>query len=161
VSNSTSSLAIAVSGTGTAPATGSTGPAGPAGPAGPTGPTGLTGPAGPTGPTGLTGPTGAAGPQGPAGPAGSIVCRRSVVAFTLCTLEFAPGSFSTAVRSGAQITIMHGGRVVHTELLRLTTTHTVVHRQIGRLPRGSYLLLLTTGPTRDRHTLLRLAFRVQ
>ena len=89
-------------------------------------PTGPTGPAGPTGPKGATGPTGATGatgPRGPAGPAGTIVCRTTLIARTLCTLEFAPGTFSTAVRSDAQITIMHGDRVVHTELLRLTTTH--------------------------------------
>ncbi len=140
VSNSTSALAIDVSGTGTTPATG---PAGPAGPAGPTGPTGAT------------------GPQGPAGPAGTIVCRTTLIARTLCTLEFAPGTFSTALRSHTQITIMHGDRVVHTELLRLTTTHKVIHRKLGRLARGRYMLLLTSGPRRHRHTVLRLAFRVR
>ena len=155
VSNSTSALAIDVSGTGTTPATG------PAGPAGPPGATGATGATGPAGPTGATGPKGATGPQGPAGPAGTIVCRRPFVARELCTLEFAPGTFSTAVRSDAQITIMHGDRVVHTELLRLTTTRKVIHRKLGRLARGRYTLLLTSGPRHHRHTVLRLAFRVR
>ena len=52
VSNSTSALAIDVSGAGTTPATG---------PAGPTGATGPAGPAGPTGATGATGPAGVIG----------------------------------------------------------------------------------------------------
>ena len=140
VSNSTSALAIDVSGTGTAPATG---PAGPAGPAGP---------------TGATGPKGATGPQGPAG---TIVCRTTFVARVLCTLEFAPGTFSTAIRSHAQITIMQGDRVVHAELLRLTTARKIIHRKLGRLARGRYTLLLTTGPRNRRHTLLQLGFRVR
>ena len=84
-----------------------------------------------------------------------------MIAQTLCTLEFAPGTFSTAVRSDAQVTIMHGDRVVRTELLRVTTTHQVIHRQLGHLARGRYTLLLTSGPPSHRHTVLRLTFRVR
>lgn len=78
----------------------------------------------------------------------------------LCTLEFVPGTFSTAGQSHAQISIMHGHRVLHTELLGLATTRKVIHRKLGRLAPGRYTLLLTTGPPHHRHTLLRLGFRV-
>ena len=66
-----------------------------------------------------------------------------------------------AGQSPAQITIMHGDLVVHSELLRLTTTGKVIHRKLGRLARGRYTLLLTSGPRHHRHTVLRLAFRVR
>ena len=56
---------------------------------------------------------------------------------------------------------MHGDRVVDTEPLPLTTTHNVIHHKLGRLARGRYTLLLTTGARHHRHTVLRLAFRVR
>jgi hypothetical protein len=137
VSNAASALAVNVSGTGTAP---TTGPAGPAGPQGPAGPRGAT---------------------GPAGPAGTIVCRNTVAARALCTLEFAPGTFSTAARSDARFTVMRGGRVIRTAALRITSQGKVVRLGLGRLPRGRYMLAVTTGRGRHAETVLRLAFRVR
>ena len=46
------------------------------------------------GPQGPQGPAGPAGPQGPAGPAGSIVCRNTLTARLLCSVEFAPGTYT-------------------------------------------------------------------
>jgi hypothetical protein len=143
VSNSSSTLVLAVSGTGTAPAAGATGPAGPAGPTGPTGATGAT------------------GPRGPAGPAGTIICRRTIVARALCTLEFAPGTFSTAVCSRTQVAVMRGQHVVRIELLRLWTGQKVIRQVLGRLRPGRYTLLVTSEAQHHRRTLLRLAFRVR
>jgi hypothetical protein len=134
VSNAASALAVNVSGTGTAP---TIGPAGPTGPAGPRGAT------------------------GPAGPAGTIVCRNTVAARALCTLEFAPGTFSTAARSDARFTVMRGGRVIRTAALRITSQGKVVRLGLGRLPRGRYTLAVTTGRGRHAETVLRLAFRVR
>ena len=158
VSNSTSALAIDVSGTGTTPATG---PAGPAGPAGPRPARRTDRPSRTHRPSRAPRAHRCDRATGTRRTAGTIVCRRTVIARSLCTLEFAPGTFSAAVRSHAQITIMHGDRVVHTELLRVTTTHKVIHRKLGRLARGRYTLLLTSGPRHHRHTVLRLAFRVR
>ncbi len=140
ISNAANALAVNVSGTGTAP---STGPAGPQGTAGP------TGPAGPKGAT------------GPAGPAGTIVCRNTIAARALCTLEFAPGTFSTAARSDARFTVMRGQHVIRTAALRVTSRGKVVRLGLGRLPRGRYTLTITTGRGRHSETVLRLAFRVR
>jgi hypothetical protein len=137
ISNAANPLAVNVSGAGTAPSTGTTGPAGPQGPAGPKGAT------------------------GPAGPAGTIVCRNTIAARALCTLEFAPGTFSTAARSDARFTVTRGQHVIRSASLRITSHGKVIRRSLGRLPRGRYTLAVTTGRGRHSQTVLRLAFRVR
>ena len=137
ISNAANALAVNVSGTGTPPATGATG---------------ATGPQGPVGPKGAT---------GPAGPAGTIVCRNTVAARALCTLEFAPGTFTTAARSDARYTVTRGAHVIRTASLRLTSHGKVVRRGLGQLPRGRYTLAIITGRGRHAETVLRLAFQVR
>ena len=157
ISNAANALAVNVSGTGSPPATGATGATGPQGPAGPQG---ATGPAGPQGATGPAGPAGPKGATGPAGPAGTIVCRNTVAARALCTLEFAPGTFSTAARSDTAYTVMRGRHVIRTASLRITSQGKIVRRGLGQLPRGRYTLAITTGRGRHAKTVLRLAFQV-
>jgi hypothetical protein len=149
VSNSSSTLALNVSGTGTPAATGVTGPVGPAGPPGATGP---------AGPRGATGP---AGPRGATGPAGTIVCNNTVAARALCTLEFAPGTFSTAGRADLGFAIRRGHHLVRTGLLPRSGGETIVRRRLGRLPRGRYTLALVSGSGQHARMVLRLAFRVR
>ncbi len=158
ISNAASALAVNVSGIGTAPGAGATGPAGPQGPAGPAGATGAVGPQGLPGPTGPAGPRGA---TGPAGPAGTVVCRNTVAARALCTLEFAPGTFSTAARRNARVTITSGHHVLRTASLHLTSPDNIVRRSVGRLPRGRYTLTITTGNVPHAKEVLRLAFQVK
>lgn len=143
ISNSSDTLAINVSGTGTPASAGATGPAGPAGPAGPSGLQGAT------------------GPRGATGPAGTIVCRNTLAARTLCTLEFAPGTFSIAARPDTRYVITHGRRTIRSASLRLTTRGRIVRRRLGRLPRGRYTLAIIDGRGRHARTVLKLAFKVR
>ncbi len=116
------------------------------------------GAAGPQGPTGATGPR---GPQGPAGAAGTIVCRNNSVALALCTLEFAPGTWSAQGKlTRAAFEIQQAGRTIAHGTLpikqdRLTT------KQIGKLRRGRYTLIITDGQQPHARVMLRLAFRVR
>jgi len=89
------------------------------------------------------------------------VCRNTIAARALCTLEFAPGTFSTAARSDARFTVMRGQHVLRTASLRLTNRGNVIRRGLGRLPRGRYTLAITTGRGRHSESVLRLAFRVR
>ena len=137
ISNAANALTVNVSGTGTPAATGATGPTGPQGPAGPK------------------------GANGPAGPAGTIVCRNTVAARALCSLEFVPGTFTTAARSDARYTVTRGAHVIRTASLRVTSHGKVIRRGLGRLPRGRYTLAIITGRGRHAETVLRLAFQVR
>jgi Glycine rich protein len=152
VSNSSSTLSLAVSGTGIAAAPGPTGPAGPVGPAGP---------AGPVGPAGPRGATGSAGPRGATGPAGTIVCRDTAAPKPLCTLEFAAGTASTAAGSDMRFVIRRGRHVVRTGSLRRTRRETIVRQRLGRLSRGRYTLAVISGKGRHARAVLRLDFRVR
>jgi hypothetical protein len=89
------------------------------------------------------------------------MCRHTIAARALCTLEFAPGTFSTATRSDARLTVTRGAHVLRTTALALTNHGTVVRQGLGRLPRGRYMLAITTGRGRQSQTVLRLAFRVR
>ncbi len=119
--------------------------------------TGTTPAQGPPGPAGRPGAT---GPRGPAGPAGQVVCRTTLLARILCTLEFAPGKWrasSSVVH--ASYRIRHAGRIVATG--RLTITRGRIARvSIGRLRRGHYSLLVTVGRGRHPQVLLTQAFTV-
>ena len=145
VSNSSSTLALDVSGIGTPAAAGTAGPAGPPGATGPAGPRGATGPA---------------GPRGATGPAGTIVCHNTTAAKAKCALEFAPGTSSTAARFDGRFVIRHGAHVVRTGSLPSTERETIVRRRLGQLPRGSYTLAVVSGQGRHARTVLRLAFRI-
>ena len=79
----------------------------------------------------------------------------------LCTLEFAPGTFSTAARRDARFTVMSGDHILQTASLHLTRQRTIVRRGLGRLRRGRYTLTITTGKGRHSVTVLRLAFPVR
>ena len=143
VSNSSSTLALDVSGTGTPATTGATGPAGPAGPAGP---------------RGVAGP---AGPRGATGPAGTIVCRNTAAAKPLCTLEFAPGTSSTAARADARFVVRNGRHVVRTGSLGRIGREPIIGRRLGRLPRGRYTLTVINGQGTHARTVLQFAFWVK
>jgi len=137
LTNTGSAAAVSLSGSGTAPATAATGPQGAAGPPGP------------------------AGATGPAGPAGTIVCRNTLAAQALCTLEFAPGTFSTegAIKH-ASFVIERSGHTI--ESGTLTTRPGKVSRlPVGKLSRGHYTLIITTGHGHGRKVLLRYLFEVR
>ena len=137
--NAASSPTITLSGTGTAPTTAATGPQGPAGP---------------------QGQAGAQGPVGPRGPAGTIVCQNTLVAKALCTLEFAPGSFSIAGGQKAMVEVFRAGHIVVRGELR-TIRGTPVRARLGRLAHGHYTLLITARHGARTRDLLRLAFTVR
>ena len=129
---------VALSGTGTAPTTGAPGPQGPAGPRGAT---------------------------GPAGPAGAIVCRNTQLARALCTLEFAPGTFtiqgtghSSSFRASYVIT--RSGRSVAAGTITGSTVEVTRH-SVGKLARGRYTLIITNGHGRSRRVLLSYRFRMR
>lgn len=133
---------IALSGTGTAPTTGTTGPQGPAGPKGP------------------------AGPQGPAGAAGRVVCQNTVLARALCTLEFGPGTFTFHGLS-ANSSVIHANFVLERSgrpILagRITVKPRAITRaSIGRLTRGRYTLIISTGRGPSRKVLLTYRFQLR
>jgi Glycine rich protein/Protein of unknown function (DUF1573) len=126
--------------------------------------TGTNASAGPTGPIGAKGTTGATGPRGatgPVGPAGTIVCRSPEAAHSLCTLEFAPGTVSTAVRADERFTVSRNDRVLRTATLHLASQGMLVRQSLGRLSRGRYTLTVTARRGGRSDTVLRLPFRVR
>ena len=106
-------------------------------------------------PAGPAGPAGAKGATGPKGPPGMVVCRRDVVAMSLCTIIFAPGTFTAAATPrSARYTISLGRHGVATG--HATIRHGVITLvRLRALRRGRYELVLTTGSGRHRRTLLR------
>ena len=125
---------VALSGTGGAPAQGTPGPQGPAG---------------------------ATGPQGPAGPAGTIVCRNTVAARILCSVEFAPGTYTLhGAADRAAFRVTRGRRTVASGTLRVRHAHTA-HAIIGRVPPGKYTLTITIGRGRSQHVLLHEAIVIR
>jgi hypothetical protein len=142
-------------------APGSTGPAGAQGPTGATGATGPAGAQGSPGATGATGPRGATGPQGPAGPSGKVVCRNNPVAQALCTITFAPGTWSLqGAATTASFSITQGGRTVNHGTARLKRGGLTLPRIRG-LRHGRYILIVTVGPGRHATVLVDRAFRVR
>jgi hypothetical protein len=131
---------VTLSGTGIAPTTGATGPQGPAGP---------------------QGPKGATGAAGPARPAGTIVCRNTLAAKALCTLEFAPGTFKVqGTVKQASFRIEHRGRTVITGTIPVKQGK-VSRKKIGKLRPGRYTLIITASLGHNKtNVLLRCTFRV-
>jgi hypothetical protein len=150
-------VVIDLTGNGTS-SIGAQGPAGQAGAAGPTGATGAQGPAGLQGATGAQGPVGPKGPQGPAGPPGKVVCRDSAPARALCTLTFAPGTWTT---SGSKLAVtarlVRGGTTYAIARQHgLSRSTTVSFRVLRHLDRGRYRLALRVrGPDGRVRTLTR------
>jgi hypothetical protein len=123
--------------------------------------TGTTLPVGPAGPTGPQGQPGAAGPQGPPGVAGKVVCRDTVVARAICTLEFAPGTWAvqgSTVR--ASFRISRAGRTVERGRL-IAVRGQIARKPIGRLRRGRYTLVITIKHGPVTTVLLTRRFRVR
>jgi virginiamycin B lyase len=166
---------IPLSGTGTSPSPGPAGPAGspgadgPQGPTGPAGPQGLTGAAGSTGASGPQGPAGSAGPQGPtgaqgpigpAGPAGRVICNNTLAAKVLCTVLFAPGSWTTNSTTVASYALArdhrvyaHGSIAIHHGRVTLPP--------LRHLRRGNYRLTIAVGRGPRRHTVVDRMIRVR
>lgn len=99
---------------------------------------------------------------GTAPPTGTVTCRDTALAKALCKLEFAPGTFT--IQGGGQATayfrVQRAGRTVVTGRVRTIAGRTVRHA-LGRLPRGRYTLIVTSGPSAHSKVLLRKAFRVR
>jgi hypothetical protein len=105
-------------------------------PQGPTGPQGETGVQGQIGPTALTGPT------GPQGPPGKVVCKKTAAASLVCSLQFTPGTWTTA---GRRIVTRH----VNLRHRRMTV------RLGRRLRPGRYVVTVTVTSGHRHTTLLR------
>jgi hypothetical protein len=86
-------------------------------------------------------PQGPAGPQGSPGPAGTIVCQNTPIARALCSIEFAPGTFTF---KKAAFTIDRGHSVVARGTLALRRGRISTHIVRG-LRRGRYTLTITEG----------------
>jgi sugar lactone lactonase YvrE len=115
------------------------------------------GPAGPQGPTGLMGPQGpqgAQGPQGPQGPAGKIICQSNLAAQILCSITFAPGTWSTQPKAAVDhYQITRRGRTVASGVV--TVRHgRITIRPRRAVPPGRYVLTITVGTGPDRHAVL-------
>jgi hypothetical protein len=120
-------------------------------------PTGPAGPAGSAGPAGPSGPRGATGAQGPPG---TVVCRRDAIAMSLCSIIFAPGTFTVAQNAkSARYMITLGRRDVASG--RATIRRGVVTLvRLRALRRGRYQLVLTAGSGRRQRTLLKRTIRI-
>jgi hypothetical protein len=122
--------------------------------------TGIAAATGATGPQGPTGPQGSTGPRGVRGAAGAIVCRNTVLAKALCTLEFAPGTFTTAgIVADVTFRVIRGTRTVLSGTVK-AKRDTVSMTKVGRLRRGRYTLILSSGHGRASRLLLRDTFQV-
>ena len=119
------------------------------------------GPPGPPGAVGPQGPSGPSRPQGPAGAAARIVCRNNPAAITLCSIEFAPGIWSSQTRSEqATFRITRAGRTVAHGTLTLRQGQ-ITRRQIRGLRRGHYTLIIAVGHGRHPAILLTRVFSVK
>lgn len=101
------------------------------------------------------------GPQGPPGAAGTIVCRNTVAAKVLCSLEFAPGSYTVneqAIRENFRILRGHG--VVFSGRISIRRGERP-QRSVGRLVRGRYTLIITAGSGRRSRLITRRTFTVR
>ncbi|MDX6728853.1 MAG: trimeric autotransporter adhesin, partial [Baekduia sp.] len=120
---------------------GSQGPAGPVGPQGTQGPVGATGPAGPSG---AQGPAGPRGPAGPPGPPGTVKCRASAAATAVCTLIFAPGTWTATSSSVGLVARLsrngHTYAVARRQTLAVRTS--VTFNVVGHLRHGTYRLTI-------------------
>ena len=111
--------------------------------------------AGATGATGATGPQGPAGPRGAIGAAGTIACRTTLVAQALCTLEFVPGTFTAhGSFKEAAFRIERAGRTVAAGTVNVRAGK-VSRAPVGRLRRGRYTLIISTGRGRAARVLLK------
>ena len=156
-------LAVALSGTGTSPASQGTGPAGPAGPEGPAGSVGPTGATGATGATGPAGPQGPVGPQGPPGRDARVTCtagkaKNGKVKVT-CKVRYVTASSARTIR--ARLT--RGGRTCARLARRPIAGRRVELRLAApsRLRAGRYRLVVVTGDGHGRLTAARHRVRVR
>lgn len=150
--------------------TGAQGAAGPQGPAGPQGGTGGQGPAGPQGATGAqgaagsqgpAGPQGLVGPRGPAGPPGEVICQDTRAAKRLCTILFAPGTWSVSASAQiASFSLDRAGRTVMHGTVKITHGGLVL-RRIRGLRRGHYTLIVRLRRPRHAQVLVRGTFIVR
>ena len=119
----------------------------------------LSGTGGPL-PTGPAGPAGPKGATGPAGPPGTVVCRHDAIAMSLCSIIFAPGTFTVAPNvKSARYVITLGRRDVASG--RATIRRGVVTLvRLRALRRGRYQLVLTVGSGRHERTVLKRTIRI-
>ncbi len=89
------------------------------------------------------------------------MCQNTALARALCTLEFTPGSFTTQARAGlVRFAVTHGRRTVSSGRLPLTGA-ALQRRRGGKLARGRYTLVISSGRGRHVRVLLRLGFTVR
>jgi hypothetical protein len=124
---------------------------------------GLSGIGGPApgavpGPPGPPGPKGATGAQGPAG---TVVCRKNPVALVLCSIIFAPGTYTSSgnARDVAYRLTRHGQLVARGWATLHGRAVTLV--RLRPLAPGTYRLTLTTGGERHQRTLLDRIVRIR
>jgi hypothetical protein len=106
-------------------------------------------PAGPQGPDGPAGPRGPLGPQGPAGPAGKVICNNTSVAQVLCSIIFAPGTWSTSHMARLSYDIGRNGRSIASGTVQIRHGRAIVRSR--PLPPGRYVVRLKIR--RDHHEL--------
>jgi hypothetical protein len=121
--------------------------------------TGTSPSAGPAGPQGLPGPTGPQGAVGPAGPAGKVICRDTLAAKLVCTVLFAPGSWSTNGAGVASYTLVRRHRVYAHGAFTIRSGRFTL-RASRRLQPGSYRLTVALGRGRDRQIVIERMIRV-
>jgi virginiamycin B lyase len=116
---------------------------------------GVSLPSGPQGPPGPSGPQGPAGPQGPPGPAGKIVCQSNLAAQFLCSITFAPGTWTTQLHTAAdRYRLSRDGRTIATGMIKLRRGRVTIKPRRHLRP-GRYLLTITSGSGRHTRTVLR------
>jgi hypothetical protein len=112
-------------------------------------------PQGPQGPQGLTGRTGPQGPAGPQGAAGNVICKNTAAASLLCSLLFAPGTWTTGTAPAiVTFKVNRAGRTIVSQRISVRSGLRSV-RFARRLSPGRYLVTITIGHGRHRATLLR------
>ncbi len=157
-SDAAGELAVALTGSGVAPAAGPQGPDGPEGPQGPGGQPGAPGsdgPQGPAGETGTPGAPGAAGERGPAGPQGRagrdarVTCKLAAKGRgrIVCKATLTKGARN--VRAGSRARLTRSGRTYAAGTLRRL-------RVTRQMEGGRYTLVVGRG---ERS--LRIAVRVR
>jgi hypothetical protein len=92
-----------------------------------------------------------------------VICRASVLALSLCSIEFAPGTFVAGTRSGvtvAQLRIVRDGRVIAQQSITLRPGR-VARPRLPLLARGRYTLRITVGRGGRQVTLDSIRFTVR
>ena len=94
------------------------------------------------------------------------MCQNTVLARALCTLEFAPGTFSLKGAS-RKSSIIHANFVLQRSGRRILAGRitakagTITRASIGRLARGRYTPIISTGRGRSRTVLLTYRFQLR